>query len=55
MAFEGARAPPAVGVKLNVTVAAELMMRSLFEIMNPRAATAPPMPPDGVIAEGRKS
>ena len=47
-----ASAPPAVGVKLNVTGTPALFTtRSELAMPNPTAVTAPPMYPDGVLAD----
>ena len=48
-----ASAPPAVGVKLNVTGTPALFTtRSVLAIVNPTAVTRPPMYPDGVPTDG---
>ncbi len=51
-----ASAPPAVGVKLNVTYTPALFTtRSVLAIVSPTAVTRPPMYPDGVLADGKGS
>ena len=51
-----ARAPPAVGVKLNVTgTPARFKNRSESPILTTTDATAPPMYPDAALAETRGS
>ena len=51
-----ASAPPAVGVKLNVTGTPALFTtRSELAMLNPTPVTAPPMYPDGVLADGKGS
>ena len=51
-----ASAPPAVGVKLNVTDTPALFTtRSVLAILNPTAVTESPMYPDGVLADGMRS
>ena len=51
-----ASAPPAVGVKLNVTATPALFTtRSMLAMLNPTAFTASPMYPDGVLADGLRS
>ena len=54
--LEDASAPPAVGVKLNVTATpAFFTTRSVLAMLNPTAVTASPMYPDGVLADGLRS
>ena len=56
MVLGDASAPPADGVKLNVTgTPARFTTRSVLAIVNPPAVTAPPMYPDGVLADGKGS
>ena len=51
-----ASAPPAVGVKLNVTGTPALFTtRSGLAMPNPTEVTAPPMYPDGVLADVKGS
>ena len=51
-----ASAPPAVGVKLNVTATSCLFTtRSELAILNPTAVTASPMYPDGVLPDVKGS
>ncbi len=51
-----ASAPPAVGVKLNVTyIPALLTTRSELAMPNPTEVTAPPMYPDGVLTDVKRS
>ena len=51
-----ASAPPAVGVKLNVTGTPALFTtRSELAMPNPTPVTAPPMYPDGVLADFKRS
>ena len=51
-----ASAPPAVGVKPNVTgTPARFTTRSVLAMLNPAAVTAPPTYPDGVLADGNGS
>ena len=51
-----ASAPPAVGVKVNVTATPALFTtRSMLAMLNPTALTASPMYPDGVLADGLRS
>ena len=52
----GASAPPAVGVKLNVTgIRILLATRSRLAMLNPTAVTAPPIYPEGVLADDKGS
>ncbi len=52
----GASAPPAVGVKLNVTYTPALFTtRSGLAIVNPTSVTAPPIFPDSIVAEIKRS
>ena len=51
-----ASAPPAVGVKLNVTGTGDwFTTRSELAMRNPTAVTRPPMYPDGVPTDGDRS
>ena len=51
-----ASAPPAVGVKLNVTATpARFTTRSEGAILNPKDVTEPPMYPDAVLADANGS
>ena len=51
-----ASAPPAVGVKLNVTGTGDwFTTRSELAMRNPAEVTAPPMYPDGVPTDGDRS
>ena len=52
----GASAPPAVGVKLNVTGTGNwFTTRSELAMTNPTEVTAPPMYPDGVLPDVKGS
>ena len=52
MVLGDASAPPAVGVKLNVTATPALFTtRSELAMPNPTEETRPPMCPDGVLAD----
>ena len=54
--LEADRAPPALGVKLNVTgTPGFFTTRSLFAISNATLATEPPRKPDQISADGIKS
>ena len=54
--LEDASAPPAVGLKLNVTATPALFTtRSVLAILNPMEVTAPPMYPNGVLTDGFRS
>jgi len=55
MVLGAASAPPADGVKLNVTGAILLVSLSLLAMLNSKAATALPMYPDGVLADVKGS
>ena len=51
-----ASAPPTVGVKLNVAATSCLFTtRSELAMLNPTPVTAPPICPDGVLADGKGS
>ena len=54
--LDTASAPPAVGVKLNVTgTPARFTTRSEGAILNPKDVTEPPMYPDAVLADANGS
>ena len=56
MVLSDASAPPAVGVKLNVTATPALFTTwSELAMLNPTAVTASPMYPDGVLSDGLRS
>ena len=56
MVSDAASAPPAVGVKPNVTgTPARFTTRSVLAMLNPAAVTAPPTYPDGVLTDGNGS
>jgi len=56
MVLDGASAPPADGVKLNVTGTPALFtIRLMFAIENPTEVTAPPKPSKVVLADVKKS
>jgi hypothetical protein len=52
---DAASAPPAVGVKLNVTGTMRLEIRSESAIPNQTPVTAPPVKPEGMLDDGSGS